>query len=95
MAIEDAGSREKAVALIDHLKAKARGEAVDAPPVDPKLAFNRTCGPTAVERIQLKVVAGAVATQPVGTPSRVLEEDGELYVVRVLERIPGRAPPLR
>lgn len=93
VAIEDAGSRDKALALVDHLKAKARGEAVDAPPVDPKIAFNRTCGPTAVERIQLKVVARAVATMPVGQTSAVLEEDGELYVVRVLERVPGRAPP--
>lgn len=86
VAATDAGSREKALALVTHLRDRAAGVASEPPEVDPAAAVTIKCDFTVLDRIQPQVVATALASLPVGASSPILEDHGEFFVVRVLDR---------
>ena len=91
--VAEAGSRERALELMKYFRDRIAGVDVDPPAVDLRAAFTTTYDYTPLDRIEPAIVAGAAATLPVGAAGAVLEERGEFFLVRVLDRRPGAEPP--
>jgi len=87
-------SRDEARQALEYVKLKALGDArLPHPPRGVERVETETYGWTDPEQVAAAPVAKALASLPVGALGHLVEDASGLYVVRVLERRPGRVIP--